>query len=1238
MTRINRKVKIWFFLVSITLTAAAAAAFGQSTSGAIAGRVVDATGAVIPEADVLVFNPETNISQKAVSNAEGTFVVPQLPPGHYTVIVEKKGFKKFEKVGVILSAADRLNAGDFVLAVGAMAEVVVVDADVGQLQLQSESGERSDLITEKQIRDLALNGRDLLDMMKLIPGVVGDASYQFSRPDGLSDFNVNGTRGNQKELALDGSSNVDTGSNGGRHVSTNPDAIAEVKILTSNYSAEFGKAGGASIQFVTKSGTKDYHGSLRYFARNEALNANRFFNNLDHLERPIYRHNSYGYDIGGPLRIPGLSFNRERNKLFVFWNQEFYRQLLPNDVRRLRVPTAAERMGDFSETRDGNGNRIYLRDYTKPGNCRAVRPDPQPDDQTACFNYMGTINRIDPARFFRDGPSILNLYPLPNFSGNPQYNYVSQLSNEYPRREDILRLDYNINDTTRLAARMVRNADRQRTVYGTFASGLNFPLSPIIFERPGINANLTLSKSFSPTLLNEFSFGPSRNQIEIYGGDDLITRKGRNITFPLRFPDINKADYVPNFTYGGITNQSFPSTSFNGLPFHNINATFNFTDNVTKIWKQHTIKVGVFLQRSQKDQTAFVPTNANISFSTDNTNNPYETRHPYANALLGIYNNYSQANSFLTGYYRYSNIETFIQDTWKVRRNLTLDVGLRISWYQPQYDERLQTSVFNPDFYDPAKAPRLYEPIYVNGQDQPRAYDPISRPRNPSLGNTQPNSSIGLIVPGTGDITNGIVFPGKNYPRGGFDSRGPQWGPRVGFAYDPSHKGKMVIRGGFGISYDRLQGNLTFDQITNPPVTLRPTTYYGFLDDLATPSNGLLAPPNVIGFAKDGKIPTIYSYSFGIQRDIGFKTVVDLAYVATLSRHLSRNRNLNAIPYGTTFKREAQDPERRELRGVLPDVEPDLPAVYSEAGLNYSGRFAKRVNFLRPYVGLGDINYRQFDGTANYHSMQLSVRRRYARGLTLGMAYTWSKNFTTSNGDTETSNPFNTRRYEYRLTNWDRTHVFAASYSYNLPRLSRRFGQTTAAKVLLDGWQITGISQLTTGTPFELGGASTAGIGFSQRVTGSYTEGPRFNLLRRPQPGPNGLQIDPNAFVIPAINNYGPWSRQYMRNPGVNNHDITLVKNFPFGKDGKQYAQLRMEMFNVFNHTQFRGINAGQNLSAPVGQANRDVFVNYDLAQVTDNLRSQRPNQADKPLGQFFGEYNSAREPRIIQLGIKIYF
>jgi hypothetical protein len=1209
------------------------AAFGQSTTGSITGQVKDSNGAAIGDATITATNAATAVSQQTSTNDEGIFILPQLPPGRYKITAEREGFKKIEKTDIILNALDRLNAGEFILEVGAIADTVTVVADTGQLQIKSESGERSDLITNKQIKDIALNGRNMLDLLKVIPGVVSTVNGQVSGPGGFANFNINGTRGNQHELSIDGSSNVDTGSNGTQHVTLNPDAIAEVKVLTSNYQAEYGKAGGGFISYVTKSGTNQFHGTGRFFHRHEGLNSNTFFNNaearsalddsqLPQFRRPLYRYNYVGYDVGGPVWIPGLKFNEGKDKLFFFWNQEFYRQLVPNANRNILVPTQLERNGDFSQSRDGNGALVTVRD--------PLTGQPFPG------------NRIPQNRWFSHGQRILNLYPEPNVTGQNQFNFSSQLSHQYPRREDVIRIDYQLDKDTRIYGRFINNSDNQFLPYGTFASGLNFPATRIVFPQPGVNGVLSVSHAFSSTLFNEFIFGPSRNRLTLAAEDDGVSRTGTGIDFPLLFSGHN--DYIPNFNYGGLSNiAAFPTTSFNGLPFRNVNHTFNFIDNLTKVWGAHNIKAGAFIQRSRKDQTSFGAINSTINF-THNSANPLTTGHPFANALLGIYDSFVQANNFLTGQYRYWNMEFYLQDTWKARPRLTFDYGMRFSWYQPQYEERLQTGVFNPELFDRSKAVRLYIPIRVGSAR--RAVDPRNIPSVPSTSNTLPANFIGLIVPGSGDLANGIGRTSEGYPRGGFDDRGLLFGPRVGFAYDIFGDGKTVVRGGFGISYDRIQGNQAFDMITAPPSILTPRLFFGRLQDIDPGGTDLvLGPPNVFGYAKDGNIPTIYSYSLSIQRELAFNTVVDIAYVATLSRHLIQQRNLNAIPYLTTFQRSAQDASRY-AGGVIPAEDANLPQAYRDAGFKYTGANALPVDFLRPFPGYGDITFREFVGSSNYHSLQVAINRRFTRGLTFGVAYTWSKAMNTANTDTEFTHPYNTRGYDYRLANFDRTHVLVVNYVYDLPKVGRYLGDNWLVKGVFDNWQVSGISQFISGTPFELG-VSVSGVNSGQRITGSYTEAPRFLLRGDPRldGGKNGMHINPNAFIIPQIGFTGPWPRFYLRNPGVNNHDISIFKNFPFGGEGSRYIQVRVEMFNIFNHTQYTAFNTGVTLAVPDATAARGfstdqakVFAAYDRAVITSNLRGLDPADSTRRLGTFFGEFNGARDPRIIQLGVKVYF
>ena len=1180
-------------------------ALSQVTSGTITGVVKDPSDSAVVDAKVEARNPATGLVRTARTSEEGVFVMPNLQPGEYTIAVEAPGFQTLEKTGIFLAAADRLNAGEFQLQLGATATTVTVEAGAAELQLQSESGERSMLVTNNQINNLAMNGRNIFDMVKIIPGVTSEFNGEQSNRGGLDSFNINGTRSNQKQLTIDGSSNVDTGSNGASHVTLNPDAIAEVKILTSNYQAEYGKAGGGTMVITTKGGSNEFHANARWFHRHEGLNANNFFNNMrgrqaDGSEvspRALYRYNYAGYQVSGPVLLPGTNFNRNKDKLFFFFGQEYYRQLIPGGITNVRVPTPAELGGDFSQTLDGFGAPVVVR------------------DPTTGQLYPGNI--IPESAILPGMRQALGLYPQPNLSGRYDYNFTTQASTEYPRREDIVRVDYQLSAMHRLYGRWINNDSSRNEPYGSFLWGISNIAFPggIRIEEPGWNASLNLTSALSPSLVNEFTFGPSVSKLRADGRDGNISRGVNGIDLPLLFP-VDAATPIPDFSFCCTPNTSFTWSYLGAVPFYNSNTTLDFSDNLTKVAGRHVFKFGIFVQRSRKDQPAWGNVNGQFNFNDELTG------HPYAAALTGYYRDFVQSSNRPRGFFRYTNVEWYAQDSFRLTPRLTLDYGLRMTWYQPQYDKNDQGAVFNPYLFDASAAPRIYRAT-ADGL----AYDPA----NPGV--TLPGYLTGTLVPDSGSLTNGIGLASAGYPRGGFDSRGIMWEPRFGFAWQMTGDGKTVLRGGGGIMHDRTQGNLGYNPVfENPPNVRNPRLVDGRVQDLSSlGGSGILAPPTLFGAARDGFVPTIYSFSLGIQRELGWGTTMDVSYVGTLSRHLVQTRNLNMIPYGTAFERWAQDPAKFP-GGVVPAVEPNLPEAYSRAGYAFSGAYALDANYLRPYPGYAQIKHYTFDGSSNYNSLQVAVNRRFARGLTFGVAYTWSKSLVTANGDENWTNPFDTRGYDYRLASWDRPHVLAFNYVYDLPQFSRAFGGPKWLSYLTDGYQLSGITRFSSGAPVE----PELWIDPKQ-ITGSITDWespPLFVYVDGDVNQRTGTsRFNPEAFRAPGIGVPAPWPRTYMRGGGLQNWDVSLFKNFKLGASESRMIQLRLETFNVFNQTNFRDVNLGMSISNPSGSSGPVL--------TTNPLRAAGVGQAGD-YGQYFGEYTNTYTggggPRVVQLGLKVYF
>ncbi len=1192
-----------FVALMVCLLSAAVAA--QVTSGSISGSVKDSSGAMVSDASVTVTSNSIGVTRNVSSNGSGVFVVPNLPPSTYQITVEVKGFKKLEKTNVILNAGDRLDAGEMVLAVGGTTDVVSVSADAGELQLQSNSGERSDLITGKQLNDVALNGRMVLDYMKLIPGVVSTFNGSSSGTGGLDQFNVNGTRANQHEFTIDGASNVDTGNNGGTHVTINTDAIEEVKILTSNYQAEFGKAGGGQISVVTKSGSNQFHGNGRWFHRNESLNANNWFANNNTPATPIalYRYNYFGYQIGGPVLIPGTNLNKNRDKLFFFWGQEYYRQLVPSGgIDQFRTPTALERAGDFS------GDILTGTTALDPSthnpvpflNCTATPAQGCVYNPTTGQAFPN--NKIDPASLsadqqaiFNNVSKILSLYALPNVAGAAPTaaNYATQLSYSNPRREDILRLDYQVNDKNRFYGRWINNTQSTTSPMQTWNLNCMGQLQltgGCSNQQPSWNLSLSLVSTLTPTLLNEVSVGPSVVRSSWEGNHGNLSLGKNGISLPMLYP-VTSSTNIPDMSFSD-TNGSFtgfPWSYFGANPWHQANTTINFNDNLTWVKSNHALKFGVFYQRSRKDQIAWGNSNGQFSFNNCATSDGSTCAHgmSYASALLGYFTSFDQTSTRPIGYFRYNQLEFYAQDTWKVNTRLTLDYGMRFAWIPPQYDAKNQIALFVPALYDRTKAVQI--------------------------------APDGSIVPNSGNPLEGMGFSNqKTLPKGGWKGRGLMPEPRLGFAWDLTPDHKTVLRGGFGTAHDREQGNLVFNTVFGDPANVvTPSLSNGNMLDIANLPQGSPGVLNSIyGADQSGKVPVVYSFSLGLQHELGRSTTLDLAYVGTQSSHLVTARDLNAIPFGTTFTAAAQNPANF-AGGIVPAVEPNLPSEYAAAGYNFSGQYAYPTNYLVPYQGYGNIEYYKFDGTANYNSLQLSVQRRFSKGLTFGAAYTWSKSLTTANADEDWQYTQLTRLLDYRTASWDRTHVIAVNYVYDLPGVTKHLGGPRWLSYFTDNFQLSGVTQFMTGAPLQdypQNGSLAIWVPANQ-LTGS-------NQWGKLPPAWVGLDAGGN-LRLPKIGVPFTGSRGSIRGGGMQNWDMSLFKNIPVGE--RCSFQLRLEAFNIFNHPNFQDKAISANLTLPT----------YDAGSGTYTPMSISKNSG---FGRYSSQYSGVGGPRVVQLGAKFYF
>ena len=1196
MQRIARTVTRSVFALALCC----AGMYAQTVSSSLEGVVVDPADAAVANAPVTLINNDTKASRTANTDNTGTYRFLQVDPGTYTVTVKASGFKTETQTGLVISAQETHNGGKMVLQLGSVSESISVTAEAAQVQLASS--EKSQTVDSAALEDLTLKGRDLFGYMKLVPGVIDTStSRDVTSPGAIGGITINGNT-SAKNFTVDGITDMDTGSNGTLHYEPNLDSIQELKVLASNYQAEFGRNSGGTITVVTKSGTTDFHGTAQWNHRHEEFNADSWLN--DHTlkngaatPRVPYRYNVETYSIGGPAYIPKLA-NKQKKHLFFFVSQEYTGQFVAGSTQNVFTPTAANRIGDFSADQgNSNGNPIALK-LLDPANNNT--------------QFQGNI--IPQSRLNPIGQQLLNFFPLPNYTptiSTDLYvkNYLEQGSAPHPRRNDVVRIDTYVTSKISAYFRWINDHDDMQVLF----SGIQFsgnptgrqsglpPIANIDHPNPGHGYSWSSTQTLSPTLVNEVTVANSWNTWAYYSLDKYAdSLRSLEPNLPTLFPVPTSAQngpqsatngylpLMPQFTFGGGTYSSGMQFTRNGTSAgaeENFNPIWTYQDNLSKVHGHHAFKTGIYIEHNLKSQPSSKTYNGVFSFSSTTANPLLNTNSGYANALLGDVQQYGQYNATTTFDVEYMNVEFYVQDNWKVNRRLTLDLGLRMYHQTPQIDLNKTFVNFTPSLYQKSAIARTYVPFCANGAATCSGANQVAK--DPLTGATVGSGFIGDYVPNSGNPATGLQTLGVNgVSPDPYTQAALAYGPRLGFAYDLMGDGKTAIRGGWGIFYNRLDGNQVYGMSGQAPSTYQQVVNYVTLGQIAALNTGaapsftnLSLAPLAPNSWTTGKVPfdAVQNASLDVQHNVSKAMVVDVGYTLNYSYNQKTTYNVNPIPIGTGWPFNPANVD---------------PTTGNTSLLNYqNGILARTV-----YPGYNSISSAYFLLHNNYNALTLSLNDRLAHGLSWGAVYTFSK----AMGVTSyTPLVANNDSYNYGRLGSDRTHNIQINYNYDIPGLAKALG-VRGLGYITDHWALSGITSVQSGSPFNPGCSYTSGttaasnasssslIGF---FTGTPDLGTRCNIVGNPYSniGTNGNgQVYYNANAIgmstlvgannypiggPALGNAGGGAGT-LSNPRVTNFDVTLTKNIPLGSE-KRVLKIQAQAYNVFNHTEISSIGSG---------------------------------------------------------------